>query len=446
MAAPPQKFKRKPNKPNKSRPATTSSISQPAVENAWSSTVLSAFSPDAQFFAFLSLAVDKHRLRILDTDTGRSIAEHIFNQARVTCFDWITYDTPSAGLLDGEKIPSKRRKVAGATGGMAQPSSLAGQGQMEWAITIGLSNGAVQIYSVKHCRIVKSLDDPTSKSAVLAISGNRFFAWTSSADGALRLWDIRDAVVVAGSQKGRVQCCALAARPRTQESAMYVLAAHSTIRLLSLPTDASSDEDSDDEKIAEVCSFDGHASLVKSLVWERSSSSSTTFLSCAQDDRFVYLWRVPESNSKRGNLVASCALDSDVIQLDLSALPGRQVFLAVSSSGRFVLCSVPEDLKTRTGSTETSQVATLSPRSVINPPKLSSTRIVAAAFLKNDPGKVRVALASGGVRITFENLVREIGLLGNIINLKLTSTGIPGSDWRIHSGIELESQHACVQH
>lgn len=62
MASTPSKSKTPRNKPPKGRPVTTSAISQPTVEDASSTHPLSSFSPKGELFAFLSPAVDKHRL------------------------------------------------------------------------------------------------------------------------------------------------------------------------------------------------------------------------------------------------------------------------------------------------------------------------------------------------------------------------------------------------
>ncbi|KAL5518667.1 UTP5 [Sanghuangporus vaninii] len=416
MAAPSQKPRRKRSKSSKSRPAATSSISQPAIKDAWPSTVLSAFSPDARLFAFLSLAIDKHRLRVLDTTTNQSIAECIFDRARVTCLEWIAYDATSLGVsMNGENLPSKKRKVAVSLDETSRSSNSIGETQMEWSIGLGLSDGSVQIYSVREGRVVKTLKGADNNSAVLAIADNSLhgndgpLVWTSSTDGTLRLWDTRNAVVIVSSQEKDSQYSALVIRPQLHSNATHVLAAHSTIRLLSFPTDETSSEDSESDELEEVCSFSGHASPVKSLIWEHSSSPSRRFLSCAEGDRFIYLWRVPRPSLERGDLVASYALDADVVQLDISPLPGRQILLAVSSSGKVVLFPIPEDLDVPSNITESAtkpQVATLLPGSVINLPKTlpPDIRIVAATFLKNDPSKIRVAIASGGVKVIFENL------------------------------------------
>lgn len=116
MSAATQKSKKQRVKAPRSRPLGTSSISQPVVEDAWSSTVLSAFSPDAQLFAFLSLAVDKHRLRVFDANSSHSIAEHIIDRAQVSSLAWVPFDTSDKNIGEKEASPSKKAEKIGRHG------------------------------------------------------------------------------------------------------------------------------------------------------------------------------------------------------------------------------------------------------------------------------------------------------------------------------------------
>ena len=53
-------------KKGKGRPISSSVLSRPALEDSSSRDTLSAFSPSGDLFAFVSHAVDKHRLRVHD--------------------------------------------------------------------------------------------------------------------------------------------------------------------------------------------------------------------------------------------------------------------------------------------------------------------------------------------------------------------------------------------
>src|SRR5580658_6057079 len=90
MASSPKKPRKK---PPTSRPTSTSQISHPVtVEGASALVSLSSFSPKGDLFAFVSLAVDKHRLRVFDTTSARSVAEHTVDSSRVTTLAWSSID------------------------------------------------------------------------------------------------------------------------------------------------------------------------------------------------------------------------------------------------------------------------------------------------------------------------------------------------------------------
>jgi U3 small nucleolar RNA-associated protein 5 len=105
-----QKSKKKTKAPQ-GRPTSTAAISQPTVEDSSQLTSLSSFSPDGNHFAFLSLAVDKHRLRVYSTVSGQSVAEHILENARVSAVAWGSFTAsagPASTPTDG--LPSKKKR------------------------------------------------------------------------------------------------------------------------------------------------------------------------------------------------------------------------------------------------------------------------------------------------------------------------------------------------
>ena len=98
-----KKAKNKASKPPTDRAVGTSVLAQPSLSSPASR--LSSFSPDGALFAFLSLAVDKHRLRVYDVATGSAVADHTFDAARVTALVWGAFE-----LTDESKASTKRRK------------------------------------------------------------------------------------------------------------------------------------------------------------------------------------------------------------------------------------------------------------------------------------------------------------------------------------------------
>lgn len=310
----------------------------------------------------------------------------------------------------------KRKKLDATAGNSNQDASFPAKEQV---VALGLSDGSVQIFSAAHGRIVRTLSHATSKSPILAIAEGGAHddvsqcIWTSTADGNLILWDVlKGEILVSTQSEGRTPYSALAIRPGIKHNQNHILAASNTIHLLSSSFDSASSDDSESDNFKEVATFGGHASAVKSLLWDPSEAPNRRFYSSAEDDRFVYIWETPESPSIKGKMAASYPLDADVRQIDVFSSTGRQVLLTLSSSGKVTLSPVPAELSTSTGVKNTSkqQVPTLLPRTTINLSKKSASdvRVVAAAFLHSEQGKIRTALVSGGAKVAFETLVRAI--------------------------------------
>ncbi|KAH8120527.1 WD40-repeat-containing domain protein [Phellopilus nigrolimitatus] len=414
MSTAPQRLKNQRAKASKSRPPATSTISQPVVEDAWSSTVLSAFSPDAQLFAFLSLAIDKHRLRIYDVNANRAIAELVVDRARVTSLAWIPFDSKDKrALKEKESSPTKKRKKLDLASGNSEAAE-SSPAEVQ-AVALGLSDGSVQLFSAVHGSIIRTLSHPASKSPVLAMSkgsqdGKLQSLWTSYADGVLLLWDVRKGEVLISTQsEERAPYSALAVCPGADDEQTLILTANNSIHLLSSSSDPSASDLSDADTIKMVCSFSGHASTVKSLHWDSSTSPVNRFYSSAEDDRFVYIWETSDLASSKGRMVASCPTDTDVRQIDVSGSLGKRNLLSLSSSGKITLSPVPAELSTSSGTKTASkqQVPTLLPRTTIalsSKKSASDVCILAAVFLSTEEGRIRIAFLSGGAKVAFETV------------------------------------------
>lgn len=315
MASTPSKSKKPRNKPPKGRPAATSAISQPAVEDASSSHNFSSFSPQGDLFAFLSLAVDKHRLRIYDTTTGQAVAEHVVDTARVSSICWAHYDASTHGE-DEPKRKRKRKNQQGDTASIKLPPP---------GIILGLSNGSLILYSPAHGKVVKSISHTSSTAAITSVAvdssegSEATHAWTAGADGVVRLWNLHEgSLVEQWKSDERVPFSCLSVRPLASEDSedVELLGANYAIQLVS--ASRSTDLTSETKKLRKVSRFTGHASLVNSLLWD----SRSRFLSSAESDRFIYVWDVPETIGSEGKVAASIPLDSEVRSATLSTPSG----------------------------------------------------------------------------------------------------------------------------
>ncbi|KAF7310518.1 Utp12 domain-containing protein [Mycena chlorophos] len=389
------------SKPSTSRPQATSAISQPTVEDTSLLSNLSAFSPQGNLFAFLSLAVEKHRLRVYDTATGQSVAEHILDSARVSSLSWSTYDSSDAQAAEPPSKKKRRKSQTNADGPL--------QAAAVEVVVLGLSDGTVLFFSPTHGRVMRTLSHSTSTSAILSVVSSTSvpITWTSGADGAIRIWNAQKNDFL-GSWKNDdpIPFSSMALRPASDDDdRVDILVAHHSIRLLSASSDSLTD------KPAQLASFTGHASSVKQLHWDTSQLPSTRFASLAEGDRVVSIWDTPESSATEGRMVASVQLDSDARSISFS-LPSpttseRQNLLVLAASGKISIYPIPTELSppTSSGRPQQPKVSTLLPRSTlsVSAKKASvGSHPVAASFAAGVNGNVRVARIVGGVRPVFD--------------------------------------------
>ncbi|KAJ8521790.1 hypothetical protein ONZ45_g1560 [Pleurotus djamor] len=399
-----EKSKKSRTKPPKSRPASTTTISQPVVNDASHVTELSAFSPKGDLFAFLTLAVEKHRLRIYDTTTSQSVAEHTLDTARVTALAWSEYsDLNDAGTDETPSPNKKRRKKKHSVTGQPENSSSGGI----HVVVLGLSDGSLVVFSPSHARVIQTLSSPTSSASILSIAaaenkdGTRLF-WTCSSDGTTRLWNAHTTALIGNWKNDERIPYTSAAIRQTDKDQLELLVAHHRIQLLSLKTITSAET----QKPLSISTFTGHASPIKQLQWDVSQQPPTRFLSLAEADRLVYLWELPqsESSSSEGRIAASIALDSDARVFDLTASPSPTL-LTVSASGKTSIYPIPAELVPPASSSKAhANVPSLLPKSNIFSPskQQANVRVVNAGFVHGQEGAIRIVRMVGGVRPFFD--------------------------------------------
>lgn len=401
------------------RPVSTSAISQPAVEDTSHLTVLSSFSPKGDYFAFLSLAVDKHRLRVYDTVSGQSVAEHILDSARVSTLSWnlVNFTEVQNTSSDMETSPTKKKRKK--RNSLAAGEAVERHGSE--VVILGLSDGTVLFFSPIHGRVLRTLSHPTSTAEILSVVvvENRDTSstiWTSGADGSIRLWNAQKNDIL-GSWKtdDRIPYSAMAVRPLDEEGRVDVLTAHHGIRLLSTTSDHA---DFDTKKPTNLGSFTGHASPIRNLQWDASQVPSTRFLSLAEADRFLYIWEATEGSSTEGRPIASIPLDSNARNFSLSISNRspdkreRQTLLTLSASGKISVYPIPQELPPPASTVRTQHsISTLLPRSTLSVASklaVSSSKVVDAAFSIEDKDSIRIARIVGGVQPVFDVVVCDL--------------------------------------
>lgn len=393
---------------SKHRKAKNTSLSHPPSQD---SSFLSAFSPSADLFAFVSLAVDKHRLRVHDTDTGRSISEYIVDSARVTALSWATFRSPKS-LSDGRETedvaPRKKRKKRDSSAPQSVPEPEATS-----VVVLGLSTGSVIVFSPSHARVIRTLSNPSSTSSILSVDvhsdfpGATLFCLTLSADGLIRTWNAQTGELLSSTKTDdRLPGTSLSLRPGIESDHPAFLLAHHSIRLLTVSSDSLL---TSPQKLTEEARFIGHASNVTMLRWQpfdNDSQSPRRFASVAESDRIVHIWEVPRVSGSEGKLVATAPLDSDARHIAFPQSPLHPTLLALSTSGRIAIFTATNEQGATTASKKTkAKVATLSPRSsmTISFKRSMTAQVINAAFEQD--GRIRVAWLAGGVRPVFDVVV-----------------------------------------
>jgi U3 small nucleolar RNA-associated protein 5 len=380
-------------------------ISQPAVQDASTLAASSSFSPTGAFFAYVSLAVDKNRLRVYNTTTGQAIADHIVDTARISSMTWSALGATVVDSLHAPQ-PSKKKKRKRDS---ASESDV--KNQMTEIVILGLSDGTVLCFSPSHGRVLHSLSHPSGTSAILAIAveehEDQWLLWASGADSTLRLWNIKTNDIIANYKNDdRIPYTSLTIRPNDAEGRTDILAASHSIRLLSR---SPSTGDTTSKRLQKAATFTGHASPVKSTKFDLSKPVPTRFFSLAESDRFIYVWDIADSPDASDKSVASIPLDSDARSIATSTGSNDpSTLLALSATGKITLYHVPNQFSPTNTSSVSSTLPTIHFQSNIiagSERTHSPSELIGVSFVSGRPGSVCVARLVRGVRPVFTTVV-----------------------------------------
>lgn len=380
--------KQKKVKPPKSRPVATSAFSQPVTQQqqAGSLATLAAFSPKANHFALLSLAVDRHRLRVYDTATAQANAEYIVEPARVTCLHWMDiYSDPAQA--------QKKKKKGG-------PAVSASEKSKTQVVALGLSSGAVTFFSPAHGSPILTLSNSASNTAILdaVLDTNEDRLWTSAEDASIRLWDMTsNTILQVWKSEDRIPYTCISLEPKLMDESnrpVGLLAAHHAAKLLSINLSSESAS----SKPTVFASFSGHTKPISHIAW----TTSKQFVTVAQGDKFVQGWTMPK-NGGVGTVAFSAALDAEARKAYVS--PSGELIVATSVSGAISIFRIPSQYN---------PASSLVPESVVNisiakgKGLTENADVIDAVFSADSPGLIHVARITAGVRPAFETVVRPL--------------------------------------
>lgn len=381
----------------KSKPSkvSTSAISQPLLSETLH--ISSSFSHNGDLFALVTLAVDKHRLRIFNVVAGRATAEHTIQDGRVSSLIWSTLSLEGDSVPEETISPTKKRKKRRVEDDEGQSRK-----NLETILCVGLSDGTIIFFSPSHSKVVRTLSHPSSISAIISltcsISGDPLL-WSSSSDSSVYLWDVQKGLLLKSwKNDDRISYTSLAVRPSPNEEGLDLLAAHHHIRLL---TDISISTSS---KPTQIASFTGHATSIKLLRWLKAPDASRRFfVTAAEGDRFVYMWDSESASRVNEKPIASFSLDSDVRTVEFD--PDRQTFMVLSSSGKLSIVPIPADFPVSQSSSE--KIHTLLPRSTLTSGSKGKNDAPIIDLVPNpsSTGAMWVARLVNGVEPVFDTVV-----------------------------------------
>ena len=297
--------KNKASKPPKSRPASTSALAQPATaERAY----LTAFAADAALFAFVSQAVDRHRIRVYACGTSAAaadsdmVADHVLPES-VACHSiaWVSQQTRAAN----SSSKAKRRK--GSKDEAAQ-----GPGGEQTYLAVGTAQGTVLLFSPHQSKVVRVLAAAAAEStsgACESLSFSDGILYGATGNGRVQSWDL---VASASADADERVPPSRSFTPDTKTPVTLVSAgaqqrlvtAHHALELYSM----------EDEQPSLVAQYTGHITPVTHVAWVGDAG----FVSAATDDRHLYYWDAAASGSRSKQPRAMLSLDAPVRHLSVS--------------------------------------------------------------------------------------------------------------------------------
>jgi U3 small nucleolar RNA-associated protein 5 len=426
MSSTKQKGTKKP-KAVKSRPAAAgSALHAPADERAGDGR-LCAFAPDGARLALVARAGAGERLRVFDALAGRAEAEMTLDgPARASCVAWVELDLDGAPAAEdaGRRKRRKRKSDADAMA-VDESASTAAKQQL---VALGRVDGSVVLFSPTHSRVLRTLTHAHASTAVLAVasaSGSLPRIWTTSADGAIRLWDAaRNALLGSWTAPGEATPFSALAPPGPHPDVL--IAAHHGVRVFALP-DAAADPDASATAVPvsgtlqALSSCTGHASPITALHW--TNTPTPVLVSSAADDRSLSFWTLPAQGE--GTLACTLSLDADIRAFALA--PDGAHVLAVSAASVATIHALPPVAPT------SKKLSTLPAASTVALGKQSGptrAEIAAACFVPDQPGAVRVARLVGGVKPVFDLVVSPSSPSPSPCVLP-TSLALPGPSGRV---------------
>lgn len=318
--------KNKGAKPPKSRPASTSALSQPLKSEHGAQ--ITAFSHDTALFAQVTQAVDRARLRVYAADKAGVLADFLLPETTAChALAWVLLDPHT----ETEGLSSKKRKALAK----AESQSESSASTPSEHVALGLSDGSILIYSPYTARVVYVLVASMQDSSASALTSMAFrddYLWGMTANGWVHGWAMSK--LGSASQVERVPPAKHFLPDSKSPMSHLACAEPGPSHCLITAHHALALYDVQPDRPSLLHTFTGHATPVQHTAWTGDHS----FVSAAAEDRHLYCWFTHMSHAG-----AMITLDAPARRLLAWMETDTCVLLVVSERGTAQLYRMPHE-------------------------------------------------------------------------------------------------------
>ncbi|CAG8648443.1 4605_t:CDS:10 [Funneliformis caledonium] len=276
-------------------------------------SLLGRFDSNADFFALVTPGVDRHRMRIFDTHTGK-VNNDFFSEAEEK-FNCLTWGKLYERDLNG-KVVSRMRHVNCGDADTPSPNKkkkpLPKNKQSIKVVALGSQNGTIVIYSTIHGSAIKTLSGSHTSPVndfVFTKDGKR--GYSCGEDMNIVEWDIDNEKVISNwnvdSQMAKFKLA-------LSHDETKILSAGHTIKMWDLQS----------KQVLKT--FTGHATRITNIMF---SAKDEICISSAEHDRYINIWKFLDGDNDNGN-PAALILDENITDFSISKV---NTVLAVSETG-----------------------------------------------------------------------------------------------------------------
>ncbi|KAG1375378.1 hypothetical protein G6F61_008523 [Rhizopus arrhizus] len=337
--------------------------------------VLSAFdkSATAEYFALISMAMDRHRLRIFNVRSGTVSNDYSTKEKeRVTCLTW--GDIKDNSDLQANTVQAFKKKKSGTA-------------PLSKAIALGMQSGSISLYSLSHGIVIKRLENAHTtpiSDFVMTKDGSR--GYSVAEDNYIVEWDIEEAKEVS---KWKADAKNVRKLKLSHDETKLATAGH-TITLWDLTTHTV------------IKKFTGHASMVKELAF---SPQDDLLVSSAEDDRYINVWDAQTTNTNTNN-VAALTVENNVSHIDFSTT--EPAVLAVTDEGLVGVWENPSLVTPQVTGHKRKMMRSMTKEPDANVKVVSTAEenklipILAAQFVTDNGGKSIMTARGSSIKPSFE--------------------------------------------